>query len=711
MIFPFKMSLSYFCIFCSVVILSCSQAPEIKQDKIVSPPSAQQRPKTMIEHNDVRRDPYYWMNDSRSKEVLDLIYAENQYADYVLNKFKPLQETIEQEIKSRIVEQDSSVPYKKGNYYYYEKYEAGQQYPIYCRKKYDLSHPEEVYLDVNKMAQGKKFFSLVHLGVSRNENTVAFAVDENGSRQFSIYFKDLTTNTILDHKIQQAADEWVWANDDQTGFYIQQNQTTLRSEKVFRYSLKNKKSSEVYFEKDETFDLSLEKSLNDKTIFIESRSYDQTEIRWVSADRPTLPAQIFLTREPSVEYEVSDGGDAFYILTNWKAKNFRVLKTKNKNDKKMWKEVIPHRDDVFIQDVWALKDFLVLAIRTKAHLTFEIFDKKTAKTFLYDHKLSGPHTVSIDPFVDFSSSKLRFTIQSLISPVQVKELNMLDTTAQVLKKVSLQNYDSELYATERLWARGHDGVQIPVTVAYKKSSFKFGTNPLYIYAYGAYGDSSDPEFTVPVLSLLDRGFIYAIAHVRGGMEMGRDWYDQGRLFHKKNSFLDFISTTEYLLESGYGLKEHVYIEGRSAGGLLVGSVLNMRPDLYHGAHAGVPFVDAVTTMLDESIPLTTGEYAQWGNPKYKKDYEYIKSYSPYDNVKSQSYPHILISSGFNDSQVPYYEPLKWAAKLRQFNKSSHPIVLKLEMESGHSGLTGRYDKIKEAANEISYFIHLEESIK
>lgn len=692
--------------------VSCSQTPKKEQEIQVPPPQAQKIKHLLTAHGETRNDPYYWMSQRDSKAVLDHIAKENHYSQFILNKSQKQKNTIWEELKNRTWEEENSAPYKKGDYYYYHRYEKDKQYPFYCRKKGSLSAPEEIYLDVNQLAVGKKFFSLIELGTSPNNEILAFAVDENGRRFYNLKFKNLKTREILQDEIPNVVEEWVWANDNKTGFYIRQNPTTLRAEKVYRYTIGSAKSTEVYHEKDETFDIRLEKSLNEKTIFIQGGSYESNESLFVSADHPTNEFKVFYKREPRLHYHVTDGGDAFYILTNWKASNFRLMKTKSGSfSKKNWIEVVPHRQDVYIESFFVHKNFIVQSVRYNGLSTFEVVQKANGKPLRFDHKGRGPSTVLAEPLNEFNSHKVRYQTTSLIEPHATYDFDVNSKESQLLHMELVPNFESELYASERLWAKAKDGSLIPITVAYKKSSFKSGTNPLYIYAYGSYGLSSDPTFTLPEVSLMDRGFIYAIAHIRGGMEMGRDWYEKGRLFHKKNTFTDFIDATEYLLSAGYGRNGHVYMEGRSAGGLLVGTVLNMRSDLYHGAHAGVPFVDAVTTMLDDSIPLTTHEYDQWGNPHRKKDYDYIFSYSPYDNVKSQAYPNILVTTGFQDPQVQYFEPLKWAARLRENNKGNTHIIIKTDMDVGHFGVTGRYDMLGEYATELGYFVWLEEENK
>lgn len=691
-------------------LLSCHS---MKKTKLETPlqtariPKAPHVEKVLTIHGDKRSDPYFWMRERDTKPVLDYIQAENNYANLVLEKSKPLSETLFTEMKARVLEEDTSAPYKKDNYYYYTRVEKGKEYPIYCRKKDSLSNPEEVILDVNQLAIGKKYYSANVADISPNHEWLAFAVDDVGRRFYTIHFKNLKTKEILSRTIPSTTGNWVWA-DNNVGFYSKQHPETLRSDRIFRYNFEKNSSAEVFFEKDEIFNVGVGKSLNGKTIFIVTGSADSTEYRYLATENPEGEFKIFLRREKKHEYNVFDGGDAFYVRTNWKAKNFRLMKAPFKNTaKSQWIEVIPHRQKTFLQEVLVFKNFIAAEVRENGLIRLEIKDRKTKKNKIIQFP-DPVYVAGISTNEEYDSTLLRYGYSSLVQPSSIYDYDTTTEKSQLVKKKEVPTYNSDLYQSERLWAKTKDGVKVPVSLVYRKDKFKKGSNPLFVYGYGSYGYSMDPNFNSNIISLLDRGFVYAIAHIRGGQELGRDWFDNGRMMKKKNTFLDFIAATEELLKSGYGKVGHVYMQGGSAGGLLMGAVMNMRPDLYRGVHAAVPFVDVVTTMLDDTIPLTTGEYEQWGNPNEKKAYTYIKSYSPYDNVIPQKYPHILITTGYHDSQVQYWEPLKWAAKLRDNNKADTLIVMKTEMGAGHSGVTGRFSLIKDKAQEYGFIVWLEE---
>lgn len=699
-----------------IILLSCESMTKKTSQKIetsASPlnvPVATQKNKILTKHGDQRNDPYFWMNERDSKDVLSYIEQENNYAESILKKSETLNQTLFAEMKSRILENDSTAPYKKGSYFYYTRFEKGKDYPIYCRKKQSLSAPEEILLDVNPMASGKKYYSAQIADISPNENWIAIAIDDVGRRFYNIHFKNLKTQEIIKASIPNTTGNWTWANDE-VGFYSQQNKNTLRSERIHRYDLKTQTSTEVYFEKDDVFSVAVSKSLNGRTIFIISYSTDSTEYWHLNSSRPLDQFQLFLKREKKHEYNVIDGGDSFFIRTNWKAKNFRLMKTPYlKTAKSHWVDVIPHRQTLYLQDVVVFKNFIASEVRDKGLIRIEIKSRQGQKT----KSIAFPEPVYVSGISineEFDPQTLRYGYMSMVQPQSTYDYHLTTGHSELIKKKEVPNYNSELYTTERFWARAQDGVRIPVSLVYRKDQFKKSKNPLFVYGYGSYGHSIEPSFNSNIISLLDRGFIYAIAHVRGGQELGRDWFENGRLMKKKNTFTDFIAATEDLLKSGYGQKGHVYAQGGSAGGLLMGAIMNLRPDLYHGVHAAVPFVDVVTTMLDDSIPLTTAEYDQWGNPNEKKAYTYIKSYSPYDNVKPQKYPNTLITTGYHDSQVQYWEPLKWAAKLRTHNTGENLVLMKTEMGAGHSGVTGRFSRLKDQAKEYAFIVWLEESQK
>lgn len=697
-------------IFALLFLVSCSGMKKNTKDTTVASPQvpvAEKIPHEFKKHGDVRVDPYYWMKERDSEKVLNYIGQENAYAKYHLREADALAETLFKEMKARIKEDDSSVPYKKGDYYYYTRVEKGKEYAIYCRKQGSLQAKEEIILDVNELAKGKKYYSAAIADIAPDHGMIAFIVDDVGRRFYTVHFKNLRTGKILSEKIPNTTGNWVWANDGKTGFFAQQHPETLRSEKVFRYSLGDKAPTEVYFEKDEIFNVGVGKSQNGKTIFIAAGSFDSSEYRYIPADKPLEAPKLFSRREKNHEYDVDDGGDGFYVRTNWKAKNFRLMKAPyGKTSKAHWTSVIGHRPKVYFEKFVVFKDFFAVEARENGLVRLEIKDRKTKKVQV----ISFPDPVyvaEIGTNEEFETSTLRYGYTSLVQPDSVYDYDLTKQQSVLMKRKEIPTYNPDLYASERVWAKAKDGTLIPVSLVYKKEQFKKNANPLFVYAYGSYGYSMDANFRSNIISLLDRGFVYAIAHIRGGQELGRDWYEKGRMMHKKNTFTDFVDATDFLIKKGYGKAGHIYAQGGSAGGLLMGAIMNLRPDLYRGVHAAVPFVDVLTTMLDPSIPLTTAEYEQWGNPNEKKAYNYIKSYSPYDNVTQKAYPNVLITTGYHDSQVQYWEPLKWAARLRENNTGKNLILMKTELSAGHSGVTGRFARTKEVAEEYSFIVWLE----
>lgn len=672
-----------------------------------TPPKAPQEAYEHLLHGDRRSDPYFWMRNRDSKKVLAHIEAENAYAQTILNQSKKIADTLFTEMKARIKEDDSSPPAKNGDYFYYSRVEKGKEYGIYCRKKGSLNAEEEIILDINVLAKGKKYYSAVVVEVSPNHEILTYAVDDVGRRFYTLYFKNLKTQKTYKQNIPNTTGNFVWAADNNHGFYAQQNPETLRSEKIFRFNLSENKSTEVYFEKDEIFNAGVRKSLNGKTIFIDTSSVNSSEFLFVPAAQPTQDFKIFLKREKNHEYSVEDGGDGFYIRTNWQAKNFRLMKTPyTQTNKRAWKDVVAHREKTYMQNFAIFQNFIAISTRTNALTGIEIRGRKDKKKDLITFP-DPVYEAEIGQNDEYDTPVLRYTYTSLVQPDAVYDFDVKKKKSTLIKQKEVPTYTAKNYASERVWAVAKDGAKIPISLVYKKSLFKPGENPLFIYGYGSYGYSMEATFRPNIISLLDRGFVYAIAHIRGGQELGRDWFENGRMMKKKNTFTDFVASTEYLLKKKYGHKDHVYMQGGSAGGLLMGAVMNLRPDLYRGVHAAVPFVDVVTTMLDASIPLTTGEYEQWGNPNEKKAYNYIKSYSPYDNVTAQKYPHVLITTGYHDSQVQYWEPLKWAARLRDMNQANTLIVMKTEMGAGHSGVTGRFARTREVADEYAFVVWLE----
>lgn len=669
-------------------------------------PHPEKKPLSLEKHEDIRLDQYHWLRERENPEVLDYLKKENEYTKAVMQPVQALESTLFNELKSRMKEDESSVPAKDGPYFYSARYEIGQQYPLYFRQKENLTAKEEILIDVPMLAKGKSFFQTTGPRVSPNHEMLAYGVDTMGRRFYTIFFKDLQKGKVLENKIENVTGNFVWANDNETLFYSEQNPETLRSERIFRYNIKTQKKELVYFEPDETFSVYVYKSLSDKFIYIQSNSTLTTEVQYLDANQPEQPFKIFSERERGHEYSVTDGEDRFYILTNKNAKNFKVVTaeldaTKQKN----WREIIPHRTDTLIEDITVFKKYIVLDERKNGLTQIQITDRNGKKSY-YIPFADESYLAGVGDNREFDTEWLRFDYESMRLPDSVYDMN-LNTHEQVLKKTrEVPNFNPELYKTERIFIQARDGAQVPISLLMKKDHKKDASDSILIYGYGSYGANMDPWFDPDVFSLIDRGFVFAKAHIRGGSEMGREWYDQGRTLNKKNTFYDFIDCTEALTKQKYANPKKVYAMGGSAGGLLMGAIMNMRPDLYHGVVAQVPFVDVITTMLDDTIPLTTGEYDEWGNPHEKAAYDYIKSYSPYDNVRDLPYPNTLVTTGLHDSQVQYWEPAKWVAKLRDHNKGSSVILLKTDMEAGHGGASGRYDQLKETATEYAFLLML-----
>lgn len=667
-------------------------------------PAPEKKPMQLSKHNDIRSDDYFWLRERENPQVIDYLKKENKYTDEVMASVKPTEEKIFQELKSRVKEDESSVPVKSGDYYYGVRYEAGQQYPLFSRYKGSPQGPEEILLNVPEMAKGHTFFQANRPMMSINQEIMAYAVDTVGRRFFNIYFKDLKSGKVLPDKIENVTGNLVWANDNETVFFSEQNPQTLRSEKIYRYNLKTHKKELVYFEKDETFSVYVYKSLSKKFIYIGSGSTLTTEVQYLDATKPYDAFKIFAPREREHEYSVTDGGDKFYIVTNKNAKNYKLMTADiGHTQVKEWKELIPHRADTYLQDVTVFKNHLALDERKNGLTQIHLTDRQGQNSF-YIPFADESFMASVGDNREFDSEWLRFDYESMRLPPSVYDINMKTHKQELRKTHEVPNYNADLYRTERVFFTVRDGTKVPVSLIMKKDLKLDGKAPLLIYGYGSYGANMDLWFNGDVFSLVDRGFVFAKAHIRGGSEMGRDWYDNGRTGKKKNTFYDFIDCTDALVKNKYADPKKVYAMGGSAGGLLMGAITNMRPDLYTGVIAQVPFVDVITTMLDESIPLTTSEYDEWGNPNEKTAYDYIKSYSPYDNVTNAKYPNILVTTGLHDSQVQYWEPAKWVAKLREHNQSDSVILLKTDMDAGHGGASGRFDQLKETATEYAFIL-------
>ena len=716
------MNTRFLLILSSILIFSCKQNDTVKQEAYkwpdnIKPPVAEKKPKELTAHGDTRIDNYYWMSDyfkqgPDSTKAVDYLKAENTYLDTMMAGTKEFQKKLFEEMKGRIKEKDESVPYKDNGYWYYTREEEGKQYNIYCRKKDSLSTPEEIIHDGNKAAEGKSFYDAEGLVISDNNQLMAIGEDDVSRRLYKLRFRNLTTGEYFPETILNTeGGSYAWAADNKTVFYILKDITTLLGYQVWRHEAGTDPARDVkvYEEKDNRHYISLGRTKSKKYIIIYSElSEQQSEHRFLDASTPKGTFTVFQPRTMGLVYDIDHYNDKFYIRTNLDAPNFRLMETVlDKTGKENWKEVIPHRPDVYLAGLTIFKDHLVLSERKEGLMNIRIINQKDKS----DHyiKFDEPAWLAnVNTNPDFNTNILRFNYTSLITPNSVYDYNM-DTKEKELKKQQevVGGYDHNNYVTERFFAKARDGVKVPVSIVYKKGMNKDGQNPLLLYAYGSYGYSTETSFSSNRLSLLDRGFVYAIAHIRGGQEMGREWYEQGKMMHKKNTFFDFIDCAEFLINQKYTSKEHIYAMGGSAGGLLMGAITNIRPDLWHGVVAAVPFVDVITTMGDTTIPLTTGEFLEWGNPAIKDEYFYMKSYSPLDNVEKKAYPNLLVTTGLHDSQVQYFEPSKWVAKLRDMKTDNNILLLHTNMDAGHGGASGRFDYLKEVALEYDFLLTLE----
>lgn len=684
----------------------------INMDNSITPPKVNKIPVKLEKHGDVRIDNYYWLNERENPEVTNYLQLENDYTDKVTAHTKKFQKDLFEEMKSRIKEADESVPYRFNGYWYITRYEVGKDYPIYSRKKESLEAPEEVLFDCNQMAEGHSYFNLKGISISQDNKLAAFGIDTLGRRTYYIRIKNLETGEILPVKIDNTTGGSTWANDNKTLFYTRKDEQTLRSDKIYRHILGTNVADDklVYEEKDDTFNAFVYKSKSKKYIIFGSHSTLTSEYSFIPADKPDSKLKVFHARERGLEYGISHYNDSFYILTNADdASNFKLMKTpEGATERENWTEVIAHREDVLLEDIDIFKDYLVVSERSNGlnQIRIKRWDGGDDYYLPFENESYTAYT-SIN--IDFDTDILRYGYNSLITPSSIIDFNMLTREKEVKKEQEVLGgkFDKNNYVSERMWATAKDGTKIPMSLVYHKSIKKNGKNPLLIYGYGSYGSTVDPYFSTVRLSLLDRGFIYAIAHVRGGEYLGRKWYEEGKILNKINTFTDFIDCSEYLISQKYTSPKHLYAMGGSAGGLLVGAVINMAPKLYNGAVLSVPFVDVLTTMLDDSIPLTTGEYDEWGNPNEKKFYDYIKSYSPYDNVIRQDYPNILVTTGLHDSQVQYWEPAKWVAKLRELKTDNNILLLHTNMDAGHGGASGRFEALKEVAEDYAFILDLE----
>ena len=678
-------------------------------------PSAKKIKKELVAHNDVRVDNYFWLNNKNDENVINYLNTENKYTKQVLKKTEDLQKELFGEMKSRIKKDDMSVPYFFNEYWYIKRFEKGKDYPIYTRKYKSLKNEEEILIDVNKLAKKYKYYNIGGLSISPNNKILAFSFDTLSRRLYSIKFLNLESRKYYKETIQNTTGSITWANDNKTVFYSKKEDITLRVNKIFRHEInsESKKDILVYEEKDDEFSTGISKTKSQDYLIIYSRSTLSSEIRYLNSNKPKEKFKLFLKREDNHEYSISHFSDNFYIMTNSKnSKNFRIMKCSiNNTSFSIWEEIVPHRDDVLIEDIELFNEYFVIVERHKGLLKIRI--KNWNKKNDYYLPMNGEtYSASLGTNLDFNTQKLRYNLSSLINPSSVIEFDMKTELKKVLKNQEVidKNFDPDNYVSKRIWAKSHDGIKIPISIVKRKETVLQKDTPLLLYGYGSYGITIDPYFSTTRLSLLDRGFVYAIAHIRGSEYLGRDWYENGKLLNKKNTFLDFIYSAKHLINKQYSSSKNLYAMGGSAGGLLMGAVINMEPELFNGVIASVPFVDVMTTMLDDSIPLTTLEYDEWGNPNEIEYYKYMLSYSPYDNVNKLNYPNLMITTGLHDSQVQYWEPAKWIAKLRDYNKSKNHLLLHTNMDTGHGGASGRFNALKEIAMEYAFLIGLQNDI-
>lgn len=703
-----------FYLLCLFFVMSCT-TNKSEGFRTATAPVAEKKEHLRVLHGDIVVDNYYWMYDYFGKgpdstQVVNYLEAENAYVDSVMGGTVELQNTLFTEMKSRIKEQDESLPVFRNGYYYYNRTEEGKQYYKYCRRKGNMDAPEEILLDVDKMAEGHSYYSVGGASVSDDNKILAYGVDNVSRRQYTVFFKNLETGEIYEKAIPNTSGWITWAADNKTVFYASKNPVTLLTEKIMRHTLGTDASQDVmvYEEKDKSNYIGVGRSKNKKYIIIQSSATLSAEIRYIEADKPASDFKVFQPRIKDVIYFFENMGDRFLIYTNKDAKNFKIMECPlDKTGVENWVDYIPHRDDVLVEGFDVFKDFLVVEERKDGLVQLRVRNLNDGKEHYIDFG-EAAYTAYTTSNPEYDTKTLRYGYTSMTTPYSTYDYNMATQEKTLMKQQEVVGgYNKDEYFTERLHATAKDGTKIPISLVYKKGIKKDGTSPLLLYGYGSYGSSMDAGFSSSRLSLLNRGFIFAIAHIRGGQELGRQWYEDGKLLKKKNTFTDFIDCGEYLVAEKYTGKGHLYAQGGSAGGLLMGAVINMRPDLWHGVISQVPFVDVVNTMLDENIPLTTNEYDEWGNPNNEEYYTYIKSYSPYENVEKKAYPNMLVTTGLHDSQVQYFEPAKWVAKLREMKTDNNVLLLKTNMEFGHGGASGRFDYLKDIALEYAFLLTLE----
>ncbi len=696
----------------------CDTDPDMSSKEII-PPIAEKFPHELSLHDEVRVDNYYWMRltdeqknaanpDGQTQKVLAYLQAENNFTKAIMADTEDLQDSLFKEIVGRIRKDDFSVPYFKNGYWYYTRYEAKKEYPLHCRKKKSLEAKEEILLNVNELAEGFDYFHVTGLNVSPDNKMLAYGEDTLSRRVYRLKIKNLETGELLSDQIENTTGGSVWANDNHTLFYTSKNKITLLSEKIYKHTLGSKTDKVVYHEEDPAYYIGVYKSKSDKYIIIWNSSTLSSDFHLIPADKPDSDPAPFTPREEVLEYDIEHYNGIFYIVTNWNARNFRLMKTGEGNTEKgYWQEVIPHREEVLLQGIEVFKDYLVISERKNGLTRIRVKDHRSDAEHHIDFGESAYMAyISINPEMD--TDLLRYGYSSLTTPFTTYDYNMTSRVKTVKKREEVVGgHEPEDYITERLYAETRDGKKVPVSIVYRNDFKKDGNGPLLLYGYGSYGATIDPSFNSARLSLIDRGFAFAIAHIRGSQTLGREWYEDGKMLKKKNTFNDFIDCARFLIDHQYTNPDQLFAMGGSAGGLLMGAVVNMAPELFKGVVAVVPFIDVVTTMSDPTIPLTTNEFDEWGHPaENREEYDYMLSYSPYDNVKQQQYPNMLVMTGLFDSQVQYWEPAKWVARLRELKTDDNLLLLHTNMEAGHGGASGRFERYKETALEYAFILKL-----
>lgn len=671
----------------------------------VPPPAAKKVPHMQTLHGDTLSDDYFWLRERENPEVRKFLEAENAYTEQVMKPTERFQKALYDEMLGRIKETDLSVPYRDHGWYYYSRTEKGKQYPIHCRKKGSVEAPEEVYLDVNELAKGEKFMSVGALAVADDGRLLAYSTDNTGFRDFTLWIKDLTSGKLFPEKVARVVSV-AWAADNKTLFYTTTD-PAKRPFRLYRHTIGADPASDalLYEEKDERFRVGAYRSRSGAYVFVPVGSHTTSEWRYLPAAEPAAELKMVAAREQEHEYSVDHRGDLFYIVTNDRGRNNRLVTAPVSNpSRENWKELVPHRDDVMLEDIDLFADWGVFYERQDALPRIRVTNFKTGDAYGVDFP-EAIYSAGASNNREFETQTLRLEYESFTTPPSIYDFDMATKQRKLLKQQEvLGGYDASRYTSERRYAAASDGTKIPISVVYRKGFVPDGKAPMLLTAYGSYGAPWDAEFNSSRVSLLDRGVVYAVGHIRGGGDLGKKWHDQGRMLQKRNTFSDFIAVAEALIADKYTSKDRLVIEGGSAGGLLMGAVTNMRPDLFHAVVSHVPFVDVINSMLDESLPLTVGEFEEWGNPKVKEQYDYMKSYSPYDNLQAKAYPAMLVKTSFDDSQVMYWEPAKYVAKLRTLKTDKNPLIFKVNMAGGHGGSSGRYDRLKETAFDYAFIL-------